>query len=220
MVSQGPTTQISHFNNGTLALPYLTYLARPYDLELFFTEFGHPNLPNFKQLSCGHNHWKADSLRGWSCSKFAIGCNQGQSLLCENNVLRQKKVQSHMVAVGWLNRSSPKSHYYNRNFALQALDCTRQSQVNKCITCSIYSQYTCIANILQCYNHKLLSGDRCPPAPAVVNATSDGSAAEHGSVIMYTCIEGHMFSGGKSEMQVRCNAGKWIYNGSLYCVRE
>ena len=31
----------SHLNNGTLALPYLTYLARPYDLEIFFTEFGH-----------------------------------------------------------------------------------------------------------------------------------------------------------------------------------
>ncbi len=31
----------SHFNNGTLALPYLTYLAQPYDLEPFFTEFGH-----------------------------------------------------------------------------------------------------------------------------------------------------------------------------------
>ncbi len=31
----------SHFNFGTFALPYLTYLARPYDLEHLFTEFGH-----------------------------------------------------------------------------------------------------------------------------------------------------------------------------------
>ncbi len=30
----------SHFNNGSLALTYLTNLVRPYDLEPFLTKFG------------------------------------------------------------------------------------------------------------------------------------------------------------------------------------
>ncbi len=33
--------QFSHCNNGTLASTYLTNLAQPYDLELFFTKLGH-----------------------------------------------------------------------------------------------------------------------------------------------------------------------------------
>ncbi len=33
--------QNSHCNNGSLALTYLTNLARPYDLEPFLTKFGH-----------------------------------------------------------------------------------------------------------------------------------------------------------------------------------
>ncbi len=32
--------QFSHFNNGSLALTYLTNLPRPYDFELFFTKYG------------------------------------------------------------------------------------------------------------------------------------------------------------------------------------
>ena len=67
----------SIFNFGTLALPYLTYLARPYDLELFSQNLV-TKVPDFEAVS----------LRGWSCSRFVMGCNQGQTLLCEDNVLQ------------------------------------------------------------------------------------------------------------------------------------
>ena len=41
VISKELAMQNSHCNNGTLGLTYLTNLLRLYDLELFFTKFGH-----------------------------------------------------------------------------------------------------------------------------------------------------------------------------------
>ncbi len=46
--------QNSHLNNGTLALTYLPNLARPYDLELIFTEFGHQGAQFWIVFTIGH----------------------------------------------------------------------------------------------------------------------------------------------------------------------
>ncbi len=53
----------------------------------FFMEFGHRG-DDFELLVLGHDHRKAIILRAWNCSRFAMGCNQAQSVLWKDSVLR------------------------------------------------------------------------------------------------------------------------------------
>ena len=64
----------------------------------------------------------------------------------------------------------------------------------------------------------LLAG-RCAPVPVVVNATADSTSAESGTVITYTCLEGHEFNTGISSVTAQCNAETWNYDTTVYCTR-
>ena len=65
----------------------------------------------------------------------------------------------------------------------------------------------------------LLAG-RCPPVPMVVNATADSTSAASGSVVTYTCLEGHEFNSAVSPVTAQCNTGSWTYDANIYCTRK